>query len=114
MINTVTGVLLLVALGTAVYAAGIERSRDAAASAAGAGRRAASSGVAAGAAGLGLGLQFGNDLVMAVMAEPFAVTTALAGVMGALGIEGVLGISGLQFLAIGFSVFALVYVVTGD
>lgn len=113
MINAVTGALLLVALGAAVYGAGIERSRNAAATAAGAGRRAASSGVAAGAAGLGIGLQFGNELVMAVMSDPFAATTALAGVMGALGIEGILDVTGVQYLAIGFTAFVAVYILAG-
>jgi len=41
------------------------------------------------------------------MMEPFAVTTILAGIGGALGIEGMLGgISGLQYLLIGVTLFA--------
>lgn len=112
--DPITAVIALGVVGLVIYAVGVERSRSAAATAAGGARRAATSGIGAGLAGVGLGLQFGNDLLMAIMAEPFALTTALAGVMGALGIEGFLGdISGLQFLLIGFAVFLVTYVVAG-
>jgi hypothetical protein len=112
--DPITAILAIGVVGLVVYAAGVERSRDAAASAAGTATRAARSGTAAGLAGLGVGLQFGNDLLMAIMAEPFALTTALAGIMGALGIEGFLGdIGGLQFILIGFGVFLATYVVAG-
>lgn len=112
--DPITAVLALGVVAIVVYAVGVERSRDAAASAAGTASRAARSGTAAGIAGLGVGLQFGNDLLMAIMAEPFALTTALAGIMGALGIEGVLGdIGGVQFILIGFGVFLVTYVVAG-
>lgn len=114
-IDPLTGVLALGVVGLVVYAVGVEETTTAVSGAASRARSSASRGAAAGALGLGVGLQFGNDLVMAIMQNPFGVTTALAGVMGALGIEGVLApLTGPQFLLIGFSVFAIVALFFND
>lgn len=112
--STVTLGLGLLAVGALIYFVGIDESREAAARAGSGVRRGATSSVAAGAAGAGLGLQFGDQLVSAILTEPGFALTAVAGVMGALGIEGFLGdISGLQFLLIGFVVFLAVYALFG-
>jgi hypothetical protein len=114
MVEVATVVLGLVAVGALIYAVGINRSREAAARAGSGARSAATSGVAVGGAGAAVGLQYGNDLITAVLSEPGFALTAVAGVMGALGIEGALGgITGTQFLLIGFAAFVLVWVVFG-
>ena len=108
-----TAALGLVALGVLVYVVGVEQTQEAAARAgsgakrAGSGlKRGATSSVAAGAAGAGLGLQFGNDLLNLVLAEPGFSLAALTGIFGALGTGGFLGnITGVQFLLIGVVVF---------
>lgn len=119
--SAVTLALGVVAIGALVYAVGVEESREAAARAgygakrAGSGaKRAASSGVAAGALGAGLGLQFGNDLFNAILAEPGFALAAVTGALGALGTGGFLGdITAVQFGLIGVVVFLGVWAVFG-
>lgn len=104
----------LVAVGALVYLVGIDSTRMAAAKTGETVRSNVSRSVAAGAGGAMLGLQFGNDLITAILSEPGFALTAVAGIMGALGIEGFLGnISGLQFLLIGFTAFLVVYSLFG-
>ncbi|EMA01818.1 hypothetical protein C437_15401 [Haloarcula vallismortis ATCC 29715] len=105
-----TALLAAVAVVGVVVALGTDRTASAAGTAASGTKRVATSSWTAGLAGAGIGLEMGNQLVMAISAEPFAFTTMLAGVAGALGIEGLLGnISGIQFLLIGISIFLAVY-----
>lgn len=116
-----TAALGVLAVGAVVYAVGVERSRDAASrsgsaatTAGGAASRAAQSSVAAGAAGLGIGLQFGNDLISAILADPGWAVAGLAGLAGSLGTGGYLGdLSGAQFLLAGLVIFAAGYAVFG-
>ena len=109
-----TAVLAVLAAGVVVYALGVERTTAAASTAASGTKRVATSGYTAGAAGIGIGMQLGYELMMAIAQEPFALTTAIAGLAGALGIEGLLGgISGLQYLLIGIAAFGLTYVAAG-
>ena len=110
MPNGATALLGIVAVGGIIAVVGLSETASAAGTAASTTRRVATSTITQLLAGIGIGLELGNQLLMAISAEPFALTTAIAGIMGALGIEGVLGdISGLQFLLIGFSVFLAVY-----
>ncbi len=100
----------LVAIGAVVYFVGLDSTATAAAKTGKGVRRRVNRGLLAGVAGAGLGLQFGNDLFQAIVAEPGFALTAVAGIMGALGIEGFLGdIGGLQFLLIGFVAFLVIY-----
>lgn len=104
----------LVALAALVYVVGVDSTRTAAAKAGGTVRSKANRSVALGAGGAVMGLQFGDQLVNAILSDPGFALTAVAGVMGALGIEGYLGdISGLQFLLIGFVAFLVIYGVFG-
>ena len=110
----VTAILAVIAVGVIIYAVGVERTSAAATTAASGTKRVATSSYTAGAAGLGIGMQLGYELMMAIAQEPFALTTVIAGVTGALGIEGMLGgVSGLQYLLIGIAAFALTYAVAG-
>ncbi|RLM53765.1 hypothetical protein DVK02_12890 [Halobellus sp. Atlit-31R] len=96
-------------LGIVIYAIGFDTTRTAASTAGGGAKRVATSSAAAGAAGVGLGLQFGNELFQLLIMDPFAGTTVLAGVAGALGIGGYLGgITMAQFLLIGVGITGLV------
>ncbi|WP_281195837.1 hypothetical protein [Halorubrum sp. F4] len=116
-----TVALGIVAVGALVYAVGVEESREAAAragsaasTAGSAASRGARSGAVAGAAGLGIGIQFGNDLVTAILAEPGWFVAAIAGLAGSLGTGGYLGsLTGAQFLLIGVTVFVIGYAVFG-
>ena len=119
--STLTLALGVLAVGAIVYALGVERTRDAASTAGsaastagGAASRAARSSATAGLAGLGIGLQFGNDLLTAILAEPGFALAAVAGGFGALGTGGFLGdLSGVQFLLIGLAAFAIGLAVFG-
>ena len=112
--SVTTGVLGLVAIAALVYFVGIDSTRMAAAKTGKTIRENANRSLAAGAGGAALGLQFGNDLFQAILAEPGFALTAVAGIMGALGIEGFLGdISGIQFALIGFVAFLTVYALFG-
>ena len=119
--SPVTLALGVLAVGALVYVVGVERSRDAAAragsaasSGAGAATRAVSTSAAAGVAGLGVGLQFGDDLITAVLSEPGFALAAVTGIFGSLGTGGYLGdLSGLQFLLIGLVIFAVGYAAFG-
>jgi len=122
MPEVMTAVIGFAALAAVIYAVGVDRTRNAAATGAGAAKtggqyakKAATSTTGLAVGGLGAGLQIGAEVVRAGMMEPFAVTTILAGVAGALGIEGMLGgITGLQYLLIGVALFAAVLIVGGD
>lgn len=104
-----TLLLAVIALGAVVLVLGTERTAAAAGTAASGTKQVATSSWTAGVAGLGIGLELGYQIVQAVAMEPFAFTTALAGLFGALGIEGYLGdLTGVQFLLIGLAVFASV------
>jgi len=112
MPNPTTILLSVIAVGAVIYTVGTERTAEAAGTAAGATKRVATSGITLGAAGAIGGIEIGNQLLQAIAAEPFAFTTAVAGIMGALGIEGFLApLTGPQFLLIGFLTFLLVYMV---
>ena len=116
-----TAALGLVLVGVLVYVVGIDETKSAAARAgsgtkrAGSGvKRAATSTAAAGVAGAGVGLQFGDQLVNAILAEPGFALTAVTGIFGALGTGGYLGdLTGVQFLLIGLVVFLLGWAVFG-
>jgi len=109
-----TAVLGLVAVAALVFVIGVDSTRTAATKAGGTVRSKVNRSVALGAGGALAGLQFGDQLVNAIFAEPGFALTAVAGIMGALGIEGVLGdISGLQFLLIGFVAFLVIYAMFG-
>ena len=109
-----TAALGIIAIGALIYAVGFEESREAAARAGGGIRRGATSSVAAGAAGAGIGLQFGDQILNAVLAEPGFALAAITGVLGSLGTGGYLGdLTGVQFALIGFAVFVGIYVVFG-
>lgn len=109
-----TLLLAAIAIGGAVLALGTERTASAAGTAASGTKRVATSSWTAGVAGAGIGIELGNQLLMAISSEPFAFMTVLAGLTGALGIEEMLGgLSGLQYLLIGISVFSVVYYVDG-
>lgn len=102
-----TAVLALAALAVAVYAIGVSRTRQAVGSAAGTARGAATRGRMEILGGLGAGLMFGEQVIQAILNNPYGLTTIIAGVAGALGIEGLLApITGPQFLLIGFLIFA--------
>jgi len=107
--STTTLALMLVAVGAVVYFVGVDSTRRAAATTGSTIRSNVNRSVAVGAGGALAGLQFGDQLVSAIFAEPGFALTAVAGIMGALGLEGVLGdISGLQFLLIGFVAFVVI------
>lgn len=114
VVATETAVLLAVAAAAVIYAIGLEETKQAATTVGGKTKRAATSTAGAGLMGAGIGMQLGAEIIQAGMAEPFAVTTIIAGVAGALGIGGVLEISGLQFLLIGITFFVAVVVFGGD
>jgi hypothetical protein len=104
----------LIALGAIVYFVGVDSTKTAATKAGGTVRNNVNRSVALGAGGALAGLQFGDQLVSAIITDPGFALTAVAGVMGALGIEGYLGeISGLQFLLIGFVAFVVGYSLFG-
>lgn len=104
----------LVALGAIVYFVGVDSTKAAATKAGGTVRNNVNRSVAVGAGGALAGLQFGDQLVNAILAEPGFAMTAVAGIVGALGIEGLLGdVSGLQFLLIGLIAFVTIYAVFG-
>ncbi len=110
-----TAFLALLALGAVVLVVGVDTTKSAAKTAGGVTKEAADTTAGWGLAGVLGGLQLGGELFAAMAMEPFAVTTALAGIAGALGIEGMLGgISGLQFLLIGVTIFAVVVLYQGD
>ncbi|OYR65882.1 hypothetical protein [Halorubrum ezzemoulense] len=112
--SAVTLALGVLAVGTLVYAVGVDESREAAARAGSGVKRGATSGVAAGAAGAGLGLQFGDQLFNAILAEPGFALAAVTGFFGALGTGGFLGeITAVQFLLIGVVVFIGAFAVFG-
>jgi len=113
-VTPVTLALGVVALGALVYFVGVDESREAAARAGSGVKRGATSGVAAGAAGAGLGLQFGDQIVNAVLSDPGFALAAVAGFFGSLGTGGFLGdITAVQFLLIGVVAFIAVYAVFG-
>lgn len=104
----------LLAVGAVVYFVGVDSTRMAAAKTGSTIKSKANRSVAAGAAGASLGLQFGDQLMNAVLAEPGFALTAVAGIMGALGIEGFLGdITGVQYVLIGLIGFVTIYAVFG-
>lgn len=104
--SAVTLGLGLLAVGALVYAVGVDESREAAARAGSGVKRGAMSSVAAGAAGAGLGLQFGDQLLSAILSDPGFALAAVTGFFGALGTGGFLGeITAVQFLLIGVVVF---------
>ena len=106
--------LAIVALGAIVYFVGVDSTRMAAAKTGKTIKSNANRSVALGAGGAIAGLQFGDALVNAILANTGFSLAAVAGVMGALGIEGFLGdISGLQFLLIGLIAFVTLYAVFG-
>jgi len=112
MPNMATGLLVALALVGVVMVVGTSRTASAAGTAGSGARRVVTSSWTAGLAGVGAGLEIGYQLLQAISMEPFAATTAIAGIMGALGIEGFLGdITGIQFLLIGFSIFLAVYMI---
>lgn len=112
--SATTLALGLVAIGALVYFVGLDSTASAASRTGSKVRSGANRGVALGAGGALVGLQFGDQLVNAIFAEPGFALTAVAGIMGALGIEGALGdISGLQFLLIGFVAFLTIYAMFG-
>jgi len=112
--STTTLALGLAAVAALVYFVGIDSTASAARSTGRSIRTNANRSLAVGAGGAALGLQFGNDLISAILAEPGFALTAVAGIMGALGTEGVLGdITGLQFVLIGFVTFLTVYALFG-
>jgi len=103
-----------VAIGAIVYVAGVERTQAAAAKAGSGAKRATQSTAAAGLAGAGLGLQFGDQLINAVLSEPGFAFAAIAGIFGGLGTGGFLGdITAPQFLLVGVIAFVTVYAVFG-
>jgi len=113
-VTPVTLALGVIAFGALVYAVGVEESREAAARAGLGVKRGATSGVAAGAGGAALGLQFGDQLVSAILAEPGFALAAVAGFFGSLGTGGFLGdLTAVQFLLIGVVAFIAVYAVFG-
>ncbi len=102
-----TFVLALVALGAVVYAVGLDTTKQATVGGARTAKRVGQTTTARATAGFLGGIAIAEQLALAAMMEPFAVTTILAGIGGALGIEGMLGgISGLQYLLIGVTLFA--------
>jgi hypothetical protein len=102
-----TAVLGLAAVAVLVFAVGLEETREAASRAGSSVKRSATSSVAAGAAGAGLGLQFGDQLLTAILSEPGFALAAVAGIFGSLGTGGFLGeLTGVQFLLIGLVAFA--------
>jgi len=104
----------LIALAAIVYVVGVDSTKAAATKAGGTVRSNVNRSVAVGAGGALAGLQFGDQLVNAILAEPGFALTAVAGIAGALSIEGFLGdISGLQFLLIGLIAFVTAYAVVG-
>lgn len=112
--SAVTLGLALLAVGAVVYFVGIDSTRMAAAKTGKTIKENANRTVGAGVGGALVGLQFGDQLVNAILAEPGFALTALAGFMGALGIGGFLGdISAVQFLLIGIVVFVTGYAVFG-
>lgn len=112
--SATTLALGLIAIGAVVYFVGVDSTRMAAAKTGKTIKKNANRTVGAGVGGALVGLQFGDQLVNAILTEPGFALTAVAGVMGTLGIEGVLGdISGLQFLLIGFVAFLTVYALFG-
>jgi hypothetical protein len=109
-----TAALGVVAVGLLVYSVGVEESREAAARAGGGLKRGATSGVAVGAGGAALGLQFGDQIVSAILADPGFALAAVAGFFGALGTGGFLGdLTAVQFGLIGITAFIAVYAVFG-
>lgn len=112
--SVATIALAVVAIGAIVYVAGVERTQAAATKAGAGAKRASQSTAAAGLAGAGLGLQFGDQLLNAILAEPGFALAAVTGFFGALGTGGFLGdISGLQFVLIGLIGFVTVYAIFG-
>lgn len=111
--SAATLALGVVAIGAIVYAAGVERTQAAAKKAGAGAKRASQSTAAAGLTGAGLGLQFGDQLINAILAEPGFALAAVTGVFGGLGTGGHLDISGVQFVLIGLIVFVVGYAVLG-
>ncbi len=104
-----TTLLALLALGAVVAVVGVETTKSAATTAGSKTKSLADTTAGWGIAGALGGLQLGGELAAMFVMEPFAFTTIIAGVAGALGIEGMLGgISGLQFALIGVTVTAAV------
>lgn len=115
VVSVETLLLAVIATGIVVWALGVERTKDATKRAGSGAKRAASSTAGLAMFGAGAGMQLGVELVNAGMAEPFAVTTILAGIAGTLGIAGYLpDLSAAQFLLIGIGIFALVLAVRRD
>ncbi|WP_435093405.1 hypothetical protein [Halorubrum sp. N11] len=112
--SVATIALAVVALGAIVFVAGVERAQAAAAKAGAGAKRASQSTAAAGLAGAGLGLQFGDQLINAILTDPGFTLAAVTGIFGGLGTAGLLGdVSGLQFVLIGLIAFAVGYAVFG-
>lgn len=109
MVETTTLALLGIVAVALVIVIGLEETASAARTAGGGAARAAGSTAGLFAGGLLGGLMVGDALLQAVIAEPFALTTAVAGLAGAAGIAGLLGdITAIQFLAIGLTIFLAV------
>ncbi len=116
-----TAGLGLLAVGALIYAIGVDETRSAAARTASGARRAGSgvasgvsTGALAGVAGIGAGLQFGNDLITAILMEPGFSLAAVTGIFGALGTGGFLGdLTGAEFVLIGFVIFVGVWAALG-
>ena len=105
--------LAVVAIGAIVYVAGVERAQGAAAKAGAGAKRASQSTAAAGVAGAGLGLQFGDQLLNAILAEPGFTLAAVTGIFGGLGTAGILDITAVQFVLIGLIAFLVISGVFG-
>jgi len=112
--SATTLALGILAIGAVVFFVGVDSTRMAAAKTGKTIKSNANRSVALGAGGAIAGLQFGDALVNAILANTGFSLAAVAGVMGALGIEGFLGdITGFQFLLIGFVAFATIFAVFG-
>ncbi|TKX86966.1 hypothetical protein EXE43_05635 [Halorubrum sp. SS5] len=112
--SAVTIGLGLLAVAAIVYFVGVDSTKEYAAKTSKAAKSSASRTVGAGVGGAVVGLQFGDQLVNAILADPGFALNAVAGFMGALGIGGFLGdITAVQFLLIGLVAFVTVYAVFG-
>lgn len=112
--SAITIGLVLLAAGAVVYFVGIDETSAAASKAGKTIKENANRTVGAGVGGALVGLQFGDQLVSAILAEPGFALTAVAGLFGGLGIGGFLGdITAVQFLLIGFVAFVTIYAVFG-
>lgn len=118
MPNPITLALALGVVGLLVYAAGIDRTKSAAATTASTTKRAASSTFTLAATGAMTGLAAGDALFQFVASDPATLIAAITGILGTLGLGGVVDLTATQFalIAMGMLVgyYALFHEATED